>query len=128
MEAVLPIAQPKEDHLSKPTIRIEIPLLSGKNSNAPTIVDIAEVMAKYREQLGESSEDEDYEDGMEEEGLEGEEDDDEDSESSDDDEDEEDSLDEIEEVRAGIQWGLKMIEFMANGGESNNNNNNNRGS
>ncbi len=122
MEAVLPIAQPKEDHLSKPTIRIEIPLLSGKNSNAPTIVDIAEVMAKYREQLGESSEDEDYEDGMEEEGLEGEADDDEDSESSDDDEDEEDSLDEIEEVRAGIQWGLKMIGFMANGGESNNNN------
>jgi hypothetical protein len=122
MEAVLPIAQPKEDHLSKPTIRIEIPLLSGKNSNAPTIVDIAEVMAKYREQLGESSEDEDYEDGMEEEeGLEGEEDDDEDSDSSDDDEeDEEDSLDEIEEVRAGIKWGLKMIEFMANGGESNN--------
>jgi hypothetical protein len=101
MEApALPITQPKEDHLSKPTIRIPIPLLSGK-STSPTIVDIAEEMAKYRAQMGESSEDEDYEEGMEEgeegeEGLE-EDDDDEDSESDD---NEEDSLDEeIEEVQ-----------------------------
>lgn len=90
MEAVLPIAQPKEDSLSKPTIRITIPMVA--KGDAPTIVDIAEVMKKYREQMGEPSESED-EDFQEEE---------DDSESSDDedDDDSEDSMEgEIEEVR-----------------------------
>lgn len=102
MEAVLPITtRPKEDSLSKPTLRIAIPL-NSKN-DAPTIIDIDEVMAKHREQLGEEEEDADYQDGIDEE-------EEEDTETSDD-EEEESSDDSMEEEIVEVHLSPSIFFF-----------------